>query len=81
MRLGSGDRDGDIAQIVIDLAQHLREKAMVQGFWDNAVEQEMVRRWAVRRLDDANLYLLSDLDAIAADGMGVARANRASYGP
>jgi len=81
MRLGTNDRDEDIAQVAIDLARDLRERARVHGFWENAVEQEMARRWAVRRLDDANLYPLSDLDAIAADCMGVARANRAAYVP
>lgn len=79
MRYGSGDRDTDVAELAAEIVRHLRQETAVAGFWDNSVGQEEARRWVFRQLDSSNLFQFSELDAIAADCMGVARANRAAF--
>lgn len=80
MRHGRDDRDSDLAELSAEIVRHLRQEAAVAGFWDNSVGQEESRRWVFRQLDSSNLFPFSELDAIAADCMGVARANRAALG-
>ncbi|RWA68017.1 type I restriction endonuclease [Mesorhizobium sp.] len=79
MRYGSGDRDPDLAELAAEIVRHLRQETAVAGFWDNSVGQEEARRWVFRQLDSSNLFPFAELDAIAADCMGVARANRAAF--
>lgn len=79
MRYGSSDRDTDLAELAAEIARHLRQETAVTGFWDNSVGQEEARRWIFRQLDSSNLFSFTELDAIAADCMGVARANRAAF--
>ena len=79
MRYGSDDRDTDIAELAAEIVRHLRQETAVAGFWDNSVGQEEARRWVFRQLDSSNLFPFAELDAIAADCMGVARANRAAF--
>lgn len=80
MRLASDAHDAEIAELAVDIAAQITKDAAVQGYWDNAVAQETARRWIVQRLDNANLFPFADLDAISADCMGVARANRGAFG-
>ncbi|MEI9409333.1 type I restriction endonuclease subunit R [Mesorhizobium salmacidum] len=79
MRYGSNDRDTDLVELASEIVRHLRQETAVAGFWDNSVGQEEARRWVFRQLDSSNLFPFSELDAIAADCMGVARANRAAF--
>lgn len=79
MRYGSADRDTDLAELAAEIVRHLRQETAVAGFWDNSVGQEEARRWVFRQLDSSNLFQFAELDAIAADCMGVARANRAAF--
>ncbi|MBB2692256.1 UNVERIFIED_ORG: type I restriction enzyme R subunit [Rhizobium esperanzae] len=79
MRYGSDDRDSDLAELTAEIVRHLRQETAVAGFWDNSVGQEEARRWIFRQLDSSNLFPFVELDAIAADCMGVARANRAAF--
>jgi type I restriction enzyme R subunit len=79
MRYGSGDRDTDLAELASEIVRHLRQETAVAGFWDNSVGQEEARRWVFRQLDSSNLFPFAELDTIAADCMGVARANRAAF--
>ena len=79
MRYGNGDRDPDLAELSVEIVRHLRQETAVTGFWDNSVGQEEARRWIFRQLDSSNLFPFSELDAMAADCMGVARANRAAF--
>jgi type I restriction enzyme R subunit len=81
MRYGGEDRDAELAELAAEIVRRLRQDAVVQGFWDNTVGQEGARRWIVRQLDGVNLFEFGELDSIAADCMGVARANRAAFGP
>ena len=81
MRLGSEDHDAEIAELAARAATKIKSDAAVQGYWDNAVAQEAARREIVQLLDNSNLFPFADLDAISADCMGVARANRGSFGP
>lgn len=81
IRYGSDDRDADLAELAAEIAGHLRQETAVAGFWDNSVAQEEARRWIFRQLDSTNLFPFSKLDSIAADCLGVARANRASFTP
>ena len=81
MRYGSEDRDTELAELAAEIVRRLRQDAAVQGFWDNNVGQEEARRWIVQQLDGVNLFPFAELDSIAADCMGVARANRAAFGP
>lgn len=78
-RYGANDRNGDLAEIAAEVVRYLRKEASVAGFWDNQVNQEEARRWVFRQLDNSNLFSFTELDAIAADCMGVARANRAAF--
>ena len=79
-RLGDGDHDGVLVELTTDIADHIAQEMGVPGFWDNPpVAQELARRWIVDRLDQANLFSFAQLDAVAADCMGVARANRAAF--
>lgn len=80
LRLGSEDRDPELAELAADIVRQVLNAAAVQGFWDNAVGQEAVRRWIVQQVDRADLLPFDQLDAIAADCMGVARANRGAFG-
>jgi type I restriction enzyme, R subunit len=80
MRYGSEDRDSELAELAAEVVFRLRQDAAVQGFWDNNVGQGEARRWIVQRLDSVNLFPFDQLDSIAADCMGVARANRAAFG-
>lgn len=80
LRLGSEDRDPELAELAADIVRQVLNAAAVQGFWDNAVGQEAVRRWIVQQVDRADLLPFNQLDAIAADCMGVARANRGAFG-
>ncbi|CDZ54493.1 type I restriction endonuclease subunit R [Neorhizobium galegae] len=79
MRYGSDDRDSELAELAAQIVRHLRQETAVAGFWDNSVGQEEARRWIFRQLDSSNLFPFVELDAIAADCMGVARANRAAF--
>jgi type I restriction enzyme, R subunit len=81
MRYGGEDRDPELAELAAEIVRRLRHDAAVQGFWDNNVGQEEARRWIVQQLDGVNLFQFGELDSIAADCMGVARANRAAFGP
>ena len=81
MRYGRDGRETELAELAAETVRHLRQEAAVSGFWDNSVGQEKARRWIVQQLDSYNLFSLSDLDSIAADCMGVARANRAAFHP
>ena len=81
LRYGADDRDSEIAELAAEVVRRLRKDAAVQGFWDNGVGQEEVRRWIVQQADSANLFPFDQLNSIAADCMGVARANRAAFGP
>lgn len=56
-----------------------RREAAVQGFWDNPVSQEAVRRAIVQEVDRLNLFAFEDLDRISSEIMSVARANRSDY--
>jgi type I restriction enzyme R subunit len=80
MRLATDAHDAEIAELSVDIVAHIKKDVAVQGYWDNAVAQETERRWIVQRLDNANLFPFVDLDAISADCMGVARANRGAFG-
>jgi type I restriction enzyme R subunit len=79
MRYGNDDRDAELAELASEIVQHLRQETAVAGFWDNPVGQEEARRWVFRQLDSCNLFPFAELDAIATDCMGVARANRAGF--
>ena len=79
MRYRGGDRDTELAKLAAEIVQHLRGETAVAGFWDNSVGQETARHWIVQQLDSSNLFPFSELDSIAADCMGVARANRAAF--
>lgn len=79
MRYGSADGDTDLAELAAEIVRHLRQETAVAGFWDNSVGQEEARRWVFRQLDSSNLFPFAELDAIAADCMGIARANRAAF--
>jgi type I restriction enzyme R subunit len=81
MRYGTDDRDAELAELASDIVRHLRQETAVVGFWDNAVGQEDARRCIVQKLDSSNLLPFPELDTIAADCMGVARANRAAFSP
>jgi type I restriction enzyme, R subunit len=81
LRYGSEDRDGDLAELAAEVVRRLGRRTAVHAFWDNNVGQEEARRWIVQQLDSANLFSFDQLDAIAADCMGVARANRGAFGP
>ena len=81
MRLGSEDHDAEIAELAARAATKIKSDAAVQGYWDNAVAQEAARREIVQLIDNSNLFPFADLDAISADCMGVARANRGAFGP
>jgi type I restriction enzyme R subunit len=81
MRYGNEDRDTELAELAVEIVQRLRKDSAVYGFWDNNVGQEDARRWIVQQLDGVNLFPFAELDSIAADCMGVARANRAAFGP
>lgn len=81
MRHGSEDRDTELAELSSEIVRHLRQETAVAGFWDNSVGQEQARRWVFGQLDSSNLFPFAELDAIAADCMGVARANRAAFAP
>jgi type I restriction enzyme, R subunit len=80
MRLATDAHDAEIAELSVDIVAQIKKDVAVQGYWDNAVAQETERRWIVQRLDNANLFPFADLDAISADCMGVARANRGAFG-
>ena len=80
-RCQESGRETELAELAAEAVRHLRQEAAVAGFWDNSVGQEDARRWIVQQLDSSNLFAFADLDAIAADCMGVARANRAAFGP
>ena len=67
------------AELCARIVQHLREESAVSGFWDNPVSQEEARRWIFQHLDNCSIFDFGDLDAIASDCMGVARANRAAF--
>lgn len=79
MRYGNGDQDAELAELASEIVRHLRQETAVAGFWDNQVGQEEARRWVFRQLDSSNMFPFAELDAIAADCMGVARANRAGF--
>ena len=79
MRYGNSDRDAEFAELASEIVRYLRQEAAVAGFWDNPVGQEEARRWVFRQLDSCNLFPFPELDVIAADCMGVARANRAGF--
>lgn len=79
LRYGNDDRDADLAELSARIVQHLREESAVSGFWDNPVSQEEARRWIFQHLDNRSIFDFGDLDAIASDCMGVARANRAAF--
>ncbi|MFN3628009.1 MAG: hypothetical protein ACK4S3_09040, partial [Parvibaculum sp.] len=79
MRYGNDDRDAELAELASEIVRHLRQETAVAGFWDNPVGQEEARRWVFRQLDSCNLFPFAELDAIATDCMGVARANRAGF--
>lgn len=79
MRYGDEDRDAELAELASEIVRHLRQETAVAGFWDNQVGQEEARRWVFRQLDSSNMFPFAELDAIAADCMGVARANRAGF--
>ncbi len=81
MRLGSDDHDAEIAELAANIVSQIKKDAAVQGYWDNAVAQEAARKEIVQLLDNVNLFPFADLDAISADCMGVARANRGAFGP
>jgi type I restriction enzyme R subunit len=81
MRFGTEERDTELAALSAGIVTQLREGAAVHGFWDNVVAQEAARRWIVQHLDGSNLFPFDLLDSIAADCMGVARANRAAFRP
>lgn len=73
------DRDVDLAELATDIVERLRNEAAVQGFWDNPVSQEAVRRAIVPEVDRLNLFAFEDLDRISSEIMSVARANRSAY--
>jgi len=79
MRYGNSDRDAELAELASEIVRHLRHETAVAGFWDNPVGQEEARRWVFRQLDSSNMFPFAELDVIAADCMGVARANRARF--
>ena len=81
LRCGEDGRETELAELAAETVRHLRQEAAVAGFWDNPVGQEEARRWIVQQLDGCNLFEFSELDAIAAECMGVARANRAAFRP
>ena len=81
MRLGSDDHNAEIAELAANIVSQIKKDAAVQSYWDNAVAQEAARKEIVQLLDNVNLFPFTDLDAIAADCMGVARANRGAFGP
>lgn len=68
-----------MAELASEIVRHLRQEAVVTGFWDNPVGQEEARRWVFRRLDSSNLFQFIELDAVSSDCLGVARANRAGF--
>ena len=79
IRYGKEDVDTELAELAAEIVRRLRRDAAVHGFWDNNVGQEEARRWIVQQLDAVNLFQFAELDPIAADCMGVARANRAAF--
>jgi type I restriction enzyme, R subunit len=81
MRYGGDDRDTELAEIAAEIVRYLRRETAVAGFWDNSVGQEEARRWIFQQLDGSNLFPFTEQDSIAADCMGVARANRAAFAP
>lgn len=78
-RYGNDDRDVELAELAAKIVQLLRGETTVAGFWDNQFGVEVARRKIFQHLDSSNLFQFADLDAISADCMGVARANRAAY--
>lgn len=80
MRYGGDDRDSELAEATAAIVKRLRQATAVHGFWDNAVAQEEARRSIVQNLDGLSLFPFEQLDSIASDCMGVARANRAAFG-
>jgi type I restriction enzyme R subunit len=79
IRYSRDDSDGLLAKLSAEVAKRLKQDAAIRGFWDNSVGQEEARRWIVQQLDSVDLFPFDQLDAIAADCMGVARANRAAF--
>lgn len=78
---GDGDipraRFEQLAQVTIDLVDHVRQEIRLVGFWQNAHAQEVLHRWLVQFLDDQDLLPFDRLSHVSDRFVELAKANHA----
>ncbi len=78
---GDGDlarpRLEHLAEVTIDVVDHIQQEIRLVGFWQNAHAQEVLHRWLVQFLDDQNLLPFDRLSHAADRVVELAKANHA----
>jgi type I restriction enzyme, R subunit len=64
-----------LAQVTIDLVDHIQQEIRLVGFWQNAHAQEVLHRWLVQFLDDQDLLPFDRLSHAADRLVELAKAN------
>ncbi|MEQ1501777.1 MAG: type I restriction endonuclease subunit R [Myxococcota bacterium] len=64
-----------LVAVVVELVDHACQEMRIVGFWGNAHAQDVLRKWVVQKLDDANVLPYEKLREAADRVMEVAKAN------
>lgn len=64
-----------LAEITVELVDHIQQEVRLVGFWSNDVAQEVLRKWVVAFLDEFDILPLGRLDAVSVRIVELAKAN------
>ncbi len=66
----------DLAQITIELVEHIQQEIRLVGFWKKVQAQDALRNWIVQFLDDHDVLAYDRLPEVADRLVELARANQ-----
>ncbi len=68
------ERLRDLAEIAVELVDHIRQEIRAVDFWRNAYAQDILRRWIIQFLDDRDVVPFRRLPAVADEMVDLAKA-------
>jgi type I restriction enzyme, R subunit len=74
VELAAEDQDR-LAEVAVELVDHIRQEIRIVGFWSNAHAQDVLRKWIVGCLDERDVLPFARLPEVADRLMEVAKAN------